>query len=253
MSKNFELLRQAEICLGGVPVQTDQKTAVPSKNEAQATPVTFATAEPVVREEAMKLVQTLFLPHNQAAPKAVLFAAIDPRSQCSNLCAMIATLLAESVSGTVCLVDGNFRNPSLPDVLGISNHHGLADSLRQDGPIRLFTQQTGRENLRLLSAGAQTEEAVNLLNCDQMKNRIAELRKEYDYVLIDAPALNTYADGLVFGRLADGIVLVLEANETRREAAVRIVERVRALQIPLLGAVLNNRTFPIPTALYKRI
>jgi Mrp family chromosome partitioning ATPase len=86
-----------------------------------------------------------------------------------------------------------------------------------------------------------------------MKERIAELRSAFDYVLIDAPPLNSYADAMVFGRLADGIVLVLEANATRREAALRVMERLQATRIPVLGAVLNKRTFPIPSAIYKRL
>jgi Mrp family chromosome partitioning ATPase len=83
-----------------------------------------------------------------------------------------------------------------------------------------------------------------------MKVRVAELRKEFDYVLIDSPPLNTYSDGVAVGQLADGLVLVLEANSTRREAAVKIAENLRSAQIRILGAVLNKRTFPIPEFLY---
>jgi Mrp family chromosome partitioning ATPase len=86
-----------------------------------------------------------------------------------------------------------------------------------------------------------------------MKERLAELRSAFDYVLIDAPPLNSYADAMVFGRLADGVVLVLEANATRREAALRVAESLRSAKISVLGAVLNKRTFPIPSALYKRL
>jgi len=94
---------------------------------------------------------------------------------------------------------------------------------------------------------------LNLLNCDRMKERIAELRGEFDYLLIDAPPLNSYSDAMVFGRLADGVVLVLEANATRRETALRVADSLRVANIPLLGAVLNKRTFPIPAVLYKRL
>jgi Mrp family chromosome partitioning ATPase len=86
-----------------------------------------------------------------------------------------------------------------------------------------------------------------------MKTRITELRKEFDYVLIDSAPLNTYADGVVLGQLADGLVLVLEANSTRREAAVKVAENLRAAQVRILGAVLNKRTFPIPESVYDRL
>jgi protein-tyrosine kinase len=198
-------------------------------------------------------VQRLFLTPGQASQKAVMFAAIGSGNGCAWLCAIIAKLLAESVSGSVCLVEANFRAPSLPYVFGMDNHHGFADSLRQEGAIKGFAKQVGRDNLWLLSSGALGNDSLSLLNSDRMKERITELRTEFDYLLIDAPPLNTHADGMILGRLADGVVLVLEANTTRREAALRVTESLRTTRIPVLGAVLNNRTFPIPEALYRRL
>ena len=166
---------------------------------------------------------------------------------------IIAKLLAESVSGSVCLVEGNFRTPSLPQLMGVENHNGLADALRQEGAIKYFGKQVGPENLWLLSSGSLGQDSLNLLNGNRMKERIVELRKEFEYLVIDAPPLNAFADGMALGRLLDGVVLVLEANATRREAALRITESLRTAKIPVLGAILNNRTFPIPAALYKRL
>jgi Mrp family chromosome partitioning ATPase len=61
-------------------------------------------------------------------------------------------------------------------------------------------------------------------------------------VLIDSPALNSYADAAAIGKLADGLVLVIEANATRKEAAVRVADNLRASSVNVLGAVLNKRT-----------
>jgi Mrp family chromosome partitioning ATPase len=52
---------------------------------------------------------------------------------------------------------------------------------------------------------------------------------------------------------SDGLVLVIEANTTRRERAARAKEVLAESQISLLGAVLNNRTFPIPENVYQRL
>jgi Mrp family chromosome partitioning ATPase len=84
-----------------------------------------------------------------------------------------------------------------------------------------------------------------------MKSRVAELRREFDFVLIHVPALNTYAEGIALGQLADGVVLVVEANSTRRESASKVAQSLRAAQIQILGAVLNKRTYPIPEPLYR--
>jgi len=72
-------------------------------------------------------------------------------------------------------------------------------------------------------------------------------------VLIDAPPLSEYSDAVGLGQLADGLLLVLEANSTRRETALRITEDLSAAHVRVLGAVLNKRTFPIPGPLYNRM
>jgi Mrp family chromosome partitioning ATPase len=255
MSKNFELLQQAGIglSLGSMPAVTAGGITDETKKQTVTTTEELTTVEPGVREESLKLVQRLFLSPRQGTPKAVLFAAIDSNNGCSWLCANIAKLLAESVPGSVCLVEGNFRAPTLPKLLGVANHHGLMEALRQESAIRGFAKRIGPDNFWLLSSGSLAQDSLNLLNGDRMKERVSELRKEFDYLVIDAPPLSAYADGMVLARLADGVVLVLEANATRREAALRVTEGLRATGIPVLGAVLNNRTFPIPEAVYKRL
>jgi Mrp family chromosome partitioning ATPase len=251
MSKNYELLQQAEFGLGAAPTFT---TTVVAEEVAPAVPQTKAlpSVEPTVREETLKLVQRVFLTPGSNAPKAVLFAAIDSSKGCNWLCTVAANLLAKSVSGSVCLVEGDVRRPALSDILGAECERGLVDSLQQDGPIRSFAKPIGPENLWLLSAGAAVQDSM-AINSDRMKDRLREIRSEFEYVVMNAPPLNAFADGMVLGRLVDGVVLVLEANATRREAALRVTESLRATSIPLLGAVLNNRTFPIPAAVYKRI
>jgi Mrp family chromosome partitioning ATPase len=253
MSKNYEFIQEAGIRLGGSDTRTERAVGAAASKKTSTIAEIMTEAPPATREESLKLVQRLFLTSEQTPPKAVVFAAIDSGNGCTRLCAITAQLLAENVSGSVCLVEGNFRTPSLPDLFGVDNDHGLADSLRQEGAIQGFAKQAGRDNVWLLSSGSLGRDYVSLLNCDRMKKRIAELRSAFDYVLIDAPPLNSYADAMVFGRLADGVVLVLEANATRREAALRVAERLQATKIPVLGAVLNKRTFPIPLALYKRL
>ena len=75
----------------------------------------------------------------------------------------------------------------------------------------------------------------------------------FAHILIDAPPINAYADAVLLGGIGDGLVMVLEANNTPREAAMRAKEIVDAAGIRLLGAVLNKRTFPIPERLYRKL
>jgi Mrp family chromosome partitioning ATPase len=252
MSKNYELLQQAEFGLGVTPtVATGEDIA--ARDSAPSTSQALSCLEPTVREEAQKLVQRLFFASDKITPKAVVFAGVDASIGCNWLSVLTAKVLAKSVPGSVCLVEGNLRSPALGSALGVNGDRGLVDSLRQDGSIREFTKQIGTDRLWFLPSGDPVQDSLTLLNSDRMKERVAELRREFDYLVMNAPPMNAFADGMAIGQLVDGVILVLEANATRREAALRVTESLRTTKIPILGAVLNNRTFPIPEAVYKRL
>jgi hypothetical protein len=105
----------------------------------------------------------------------------------------------------------------------------------------------------LASQGAMAPNAHTLLLSDPMRLRLAELRQYFEYVLIDAPALSLGRDSIVLGRAAEGVILVLKANSSRREAARKAVQDLQNAGVRILGAVLNQRTFPIPQVIYDKL
>lgn len=92
-----------------------------------------------------------------------------------------------------------------------------------------------------------------MLGSDRMRALLTELQREFDHVLIDAPPLEASDDSVMLGRNAEGIVLVLRANSSRREAARKAVRDLESANVRVLGAVLNHRTFPVPEAIYRKL
>ncbi|MGA2844083.1 MAG: CpsD/CapB family tyrosine-protein kinase [Candidatus Acidiferrales bacterium] len=254
MSRNFELLKQAGTTLEVELVPKLQTApAVVKSNGNGHRNNSGLNIDRLVSDESLKLVQRLFLMQMGASPRSVVFAGIDQGNGCSRMCATAAQTLAENVSGSVCVVDANLRAPSLAQFFGVAHHRGLADFAVGENPIQNFTQRLRPDNLWLLPCGSQAFDSENLLKSDRLKTWLPQLRDAFDYILIDAPPLNQYAEAIGLGQLADGLVLVLEANATRRESALRVTEMLRAAQVQVLGAVLNKRTFPIPQSLYHRL
>jgi capsular exopolysaccharide synthesis family protein len=204
-------------------------------------------------DEALRLVQQIFLLQAQAPPQVVVFAGIDHGGGCSQICVSVAETLAKNSRRLVCLVEANFRSPALPEFFGTTNHRGLTGALLQQGPISSFAKPVALENLQLISSGALAADSPSLLTSERLKERLAELRGEFDFVVIDAPPLTQYSDAIAVGKLADGLVLILEAEATRREPAAAVAANLRSANIPILAAVLNKRTFPIPENIYKRL
>ncbi len=255
MSKNFELMQEAlRAAQRETPPSPESTTVVSVGSETDRNNRRGSSDfDAAAQQECFKLVQRIFLGQPENLYRAVVFAGIDRGNGCSRICVEAARTLAANTVGSVCLVDANFRTPSLPRFLGVPDDSGLVTSLLEYGGIRSFAKQLKPSNLWLLSAGTLDPESPNLLNSDRLKVRLQELRKEFDYILIDAPALNLYADAIALGRITDGVVVVLQADSTRRESARKGLESLRQAHIEVLGAVLNRRTFPIPEFVYRRL
>lgn len=205
------------------------------------------------RDELMDFVQRVFVMPREGAPRTVVLIGSEPGNGCSWICSRAVQILASYVKGPICVVDANLRAPALHQYFGVENHHGLSDALNASETIRSFVRPLGRDNLWLLSSGARVNNVASALVSDSMRLRLAELRQHFEYVLIDAPALGLGNDGIMLGQAAEGVVLVLKANTSRREAARAAVQELQNAGARLLGAVLNQRTFPIPQAIYSKL
>jgi receptor protein-tyrosine kinase len=245
MSKHFELMQQVEKERIFDP-EPDAAVIIAARDGNRV-----LSEDGWASEEALRLVQQIFGLQAQEPPHAVVFAGIDHGNGCSRICASVAETLARNGRGRVCLVEANFRSPALPEMLGVPNHFGLTEAILREGPVDSFVKPLRQENLWLLSSGSLAIDSPSLLSSDRLRARVTELRLQFDFVIIDAPPLNRYSDAFVFGQLSDGLVMVIEANSTRREAAAAVAENLRTAKVPILAAVLNKRTFPIPEKIYS--
>jgi hypothetical protein len=76
------------------------------------------------------------------------------------------------------------------------------------------------------------------------------LRSEFDYTIIDCPSLGESGDLLSIAPFVDGIILVVEANRTRRDQPRQAEQRISAAGGKLLGYILNKRVYEVPQWLY---
>jgi len=251
MSRNFELLQNL-----GKEIQmftpVEEKAAAVALEVGDVKPPRF-DLEPAQRDELMKLVQRVFLAPGVEGSHMVVVCGMETDCNSAWICARAGEILAAQVTGTVCLVDANLRQPSLHLEFGVDEGPGLANALRQPDSIRNFVRTSGRSNLWLLSSGEQAQEWEALVASDRMRARLNELRGIFDYVLIDAPAFNASNDVASLARASEGVVLVLKAHSSRREVARKAVKDFGSAGVRVLGAVLNQRTFPIPDKIYSKL
>jgi Mrp family chromosome partitioning ATPase len=247
MSRNFDIFQKLE-SEGDVP-----RPPV-SHNEQVEERSSDRNLRDVIDDEVLKLVQRVFiLPGAAQAPGAVAFTGVNKAAGCSWVCAHASEVLAEQITGNVCVVDANLRSPSLHDYFKFGNGSGFADAVKSTKPIHEYARRASGSHLWLITAGTVGREPNGSLNPARLRSRFTELRDEFDYVLIDTPAIHLFGDAILLGQMTDGIILVVGSNTTRRESARLAKQSIEAAHVPLLGAVLNRRTFPIPEIIYRKL
>jgi Mrp family chromosome partitioning ATPase len=261
MSRNFELLSKAlredlmqvestpreDVAFDSVPeVEFDsvpeelRELPVPMHQGAEGLPLT-------------NLVQRVFLGNGAQAPRMVGFAAVETQAGCSWVCAHVSKILAAHVAGSVCAVDANLRTPALHTHFAVTNPAGLSDALLHAEPLAKSAHPLFGKKLWLVSAGSRSSALDGSVISERMRSQIAGLRNDFDYVLLDLPPLNRYADAIALGGICDGLILVLRANASRRDTATKALADLKTANVNVLGVTLNQRTFSIPDAIYRRL
>lgn len=158
----------------------------------------------------------------------------------------IATNLAIALSNIgerVLLIDADLSRSSLHEVFNIENDLGLTTLLQSPSISDEMIKSTIRETasgVYVVPAGPQLSEAADLLFARQMPELLSRFKSEFDSVIIDTPPTPQLSHARLLGRVADGVVLVVRAGHTTREAALGAVQRLSEDRINILGTVLND-------------
>jgi hypothetical protein len=214
----------------------------------QPSPVAW-NSESFAEEQIRGLVRQVFLPGWPKPARQVVLSPVDSGTDISSICMQVGLALSAQVRGTTCLVEANLNSPGLELVVEKNGHDLIA---RKTSAFRDPSCQLSNE-LWLISRSVFVGENENGLSGSWLRERLTELRHTFDYTILYGPPAGVGSEAALLASLCDGIVLVVEANSTRRAAAQKVKEKLHAANARLLGAVLSDRTFPIPETIYRKL
>ena len=135
-------------------------------------------------------------------------------------------------------MDADLRNPAAHRLFGLNAGPGFSELLRGEVEPNQVVQNTSLENLSLLAAGACDHRALQALAQEGvLRTVLEEIKEQYDFVIIDVSPILQVADALLIGEHADAAVLSVLRNVSRLPAVHAAQQRLAALGIRVLGAV----------------
>ncbi|MDX1520149.1 MAG: polysaccharide biosynthesis tyrosine autokinase [Anaerolineae bacterium] len=122
----------------------------------------------------------------------------------------------------------------LPNIVGLSN------VLNDEAKLKDALQNTEETGLKILTSGPFPSNPAELLGSPQMAALLEQLRKEFDLVLLDTPALLAVTDAAVLAPGVDGVALVISQAKARKETVKSAYQYLDNVNVKLIGVVVNR-------------
>lgn len=149
----------------------------------------------------------------------------------------LALVLAQGES-KVLLVDCDMRRPSLHKRFKISNTYGISDLLVGKQKFEEAAYKYN-DNLTVLPGGKIPPNPAEMLASKAMTAFLEEMKKHFDYIVLDTPPLQAVSDAQILSTKADGTLIVVRAGVTKKDAVQNSVSIIKKVNGNIIGTVLN--------------
>jgi len=160
----------------------------------------------------------------------------------SLISANLAMSFADAGMRTI-LIDGDTRRGALHQLFGVTATPGLTEYLSDRVGVSDIVLPTPQRNLSVIASGARQRRSPELLTSPRLGELVAQLRSEFEVVIIDTPPLAAGIDGYSIAAAAGALLLVTRIGSTNRRLASEKLKMFERLPVGILGAVLNGVEF----------
>lgn len=200
--------------------------------------------------DAFAALRTAVVLNDDGPPPRVLLVTSARSAEGKTTVSINLALSLARLSYRVLLIDANMRYPCVQQALDLEKGPGLVGYLASDVDWPACGRMEANPGLDVIVCGEWSESPADLLSLPRMRQLVSEASGEYDYVVMDSPALLAHpADVRALAALADSVLLVVRQGTTPREAvsvALSQLTRVR-------GVILNQSDASDMAAHYRDV
>lgn len=165
----------------------------------------------------------------------------------------LAAAAAREIRGDVLLVDANFDSPGVGAAVRAPASVGFADLLTGEAEDWKELVHSAGEQLDVLPSGSERARRDLSVHRPSYRDLLDDFARHYELIVLDLPMATEVTACFPLGRELLGVLLVIEAERTRNQAAARATKQLRQADVAVLGAVFNKRRQHVPDWIYRRI
>jgi len=174
----------------------------------------------------------------KSAHQSVMVLAVAPEAGATTIIGNYA-VSAHSSGSRVVVVDCNFRRPNLAAMFDLEDSApGVADLLTGTVELDGVVQHT-ESGIDVISAGTPANRLSQRLGSERMNSIFAQLRSQFDLVLVDAPPSIVAGDAVLLANLVDSIILVVHSDRDDRGMVARVLRELGESSGDIIGVVVN--------------
>lgn len=170
--------------------------------------------------------------------KSIVITSSVPGEGKSTTAGNLALSFAQTSQKTI-IIDCDLRKPTLHKKFNVSNQYGLSDVLVGNTSLENALSKYN-DYLDVLTSGKIPPNPSEMLGSKTMENLLAYLKDNYNYVILDTAPLRAVTDAQILSTKVDGIILVVKAESTKKEAMLQAKGLLENVKANILGTVLNG-------------
>lgn len=199
----------------------------------------LADKKSVAWEAYLSIRTSLSFLTDHGVPRSFLLTSTRPNEGKSTSAFALAAVLA-STGKRILLIDGDMRNPSLHQMLGIKNNAGLSNNLSGTDDLAQLINQKTAFGFDAMTAGPIPPNAAELLSSTRMRDLVTKLGETYDTVIIDAPPVLGLADIPLLAGAVEGVIYTIEAGGVKMRGIQSAIQRVRSSRAHIFGGIVTK-------------
>ena len=229
------------------PEEIERDLGIPSLGLIPVLPTNGTVANPLISDgapptfsEAFRALRTnILFSAADGGPRSIVVTSTGPSEGKTMVAGNVAIGLAQA-GQRVLLIDADMRRPRAHELFATPVEPGLSNLLVGASKPSEVVQATTVENLWVMAAGKTPPNPAELLGSRRFAELTNALGDRFDCVIIDTPPVLAVTDAAVIAHRASGVLFVIAADVTSRQAAQTALDQLEHARAKFLGAVLNR-------------